>query len=225
LSPFEQLAALAPAALAVQLVSEPAPTPASKPLVAVEPADDAEEPLGKSAAWLLGLEPMPTMDAVDHAIPVVRQEDLAPPTSSLAVGKEIPDSIEIPEPAVDVALHPALEQFVSKDTPLRPITKGLLNKVLETVAQHPKTEPLTTPATSLEESEPVAGSSPIFRLPPPRATPRPASWIAAELAREAEEKARAGSPAFVAQAPVTEPEVSVASADTSEKKALINWWK
>lgn len=192
-------------------------------------ADDADEdePLGKSAAWLLGIEPTTTVEAVDHAMPVVKH-DSRPITAPIAEGRALPDVIEIPESKPNVPLHPEIEAIASKDTPLRPITKGLLNKVLETTSQRPATAPLPVmPAVEPAPPAPVAVEPPMtFRLPPARPPQRPQSWIAAELAREAEEKAGGqgkASPDADSPKPVAPQAPAVAA--SSDKKAWIDWWK
>ena len=201
------------------------------PLIAAEPPAEVAAQLGKSAAWLLGLEPMSLTDGAMDKVAVVpglavKKEVLpivpaVPQTSPLAVGAEIPDRIEIPEPV----MHPTVDQLIPGDSSMRPITKGLLSKVLEKVDARPKTGPITSPLKSLETTEvsppPV---QPAPRILAPRTIPRPASWIAAELANKVEQPPANTAPKDAPATRKITPQAPAVAA-SSDKKAWIDWWK
>ena len=221
-----------------QAVAEPvAEAPAQS---SFHPSPGPETQLMSSAAWLLGLEPMPMISAAGSvAVVSGRSEagEAVPMSASTAknLGAEIPDRIEIPEhlaqvPA-DVPPVPQIEPFS-----MRPITKGFLTKVLETVDARPKTVPLTPAVDAPKPKLAIPLASADVPMTSPLATPalesnpvgagksipRPASWLAAELAMK------------VTPPPSPEPEAEKASsrriqplapATAGEKKAWLEWWK
>lgn len=221
-----------------QNVSEPVVEAPSQPVFAPPPGPETQ--LMSSAAWLLGLEPMPMISAagavaVVHGRSEAAEPGIAAAFSSINAGAEIPDRIEIPEHIAQVPADvPPVPQI--ENTPMRPITKGFLNKVLETVDVRPKTVPLvqavelpkpklaiplaaadvpmTSPLMSAANESNEAASKPM---------PRPASWLAAELAmnitppavQDAAPEAKAPSRRIQPLAPAT----------AGEKKAWLEWWK
>lgn len=200
-----------------------------------------ETQLMSSAAWLLGLEPMPMISAAESVAVVPGRSEagdvvVSSSPTTLNPGAEIPDRIEIPEHLARVPADvPPVPQIES--VPMRPITKGFLTKVLETVDARPKTVPLT-PLNDLPKPKlaiPLAASDAPMTFPLAMAAAhelnpssavkpiaRPTSWLAAELA------------ASIPPTPVSEPEPEkvqsrriqpLAPATAGEKKAWLEWWK
>jgi hypothetical protein len=153
-----------------------------------------------SAAWLLGIEPMPVIHH-DVAWPqsMLAGADTAlhhaPASDPLANGGVIPDLVEIPDLAAS-AVHPAIERAFAKfdaSSPMVPLqsnpapsptpaptakpttTKGLLGKIFAAESStKPKTAPLTKPLdAALETLAPPT--------PAAEAASKPASWITSEL--------------------------------------------
>ena len=211
----------------------------AKPVLVGHPGPETQ--LMSSAAWLLGLEPMPMISAAG-AVAVVQgraESSVAVNGASsmaLNVGAEFPDRIEIPEHIAQVPADvPPVPQI---DHPaMRPITKGFLNKVLENVDVRPKTVPLVQ-AVELPKPKlaiPLAAGDVPMTSPLATAShepmsegaikpiPRPASWLAAELAMNA---TPTPSPESVSDPKVPSRRIQpLAPATAGEKKAWLEWWK
>lgn len=153
-----------------------------------------------SAAWLLGIEPMPVIHH-DVAWPqsMLAGADTAlhhtPITDQLSSGGVIPDLVEIPDIAA-ATVHPAIERAFAKfdaSSPMVPLqsmpapsqapaamakpatTKGLLGKIFAAeTSTKPKTVPMTKPLVAALEP-------PAPPTPADEATPQPSSWITSEL--------------------------------------------
>ena len=222
-----------------QKVSEPVVESPALPVYAPPPGPETQ--LMSSAAWLLGLEPMPMISTAGAVAVVPGRSDASEPViaaapSPISLGAEIPDRIEIPEHIAQVPADvPPVPQI--ENTPMRPITKGFLNKVLETVDVRPKTVPLVQPVelpkpklaiplasadvpmtsplvSAANESNPAAAAKP---------TPHPTSWLAAELAANIAPPVLP-DPAPEAKAPSRRIQ-PLAPATAGEKKAWLEWWK
>ena len=174
-----------------------------------------------SAAWLLGLEPMPLVE--DE--PAWRRPLLAGIQSAFetvpASEATIPDEIEINQTSV------------SDLAPATPPTRGLLGKLFDAPANlpviKPKTEPLITSASIVAKAEPQAMNE-------PTAKPASESWLTTELQESRRRMpalkpmqidAAAHAASLATSSPVRrEPAIAGAGASAGEKKkSWLGLWK
>ncbi|MBL9143152.1 MAG: hypothetical protein JNM99_05660 [Verrucomicrobiaceae bacterium] len=222
----------------LQKVSEPLVEAPTQPVFASQPGPETQ--LMSSAAWLLGLEPMPMISAASAVAVVPGRSDACGPVIAAAptpinLGAEIPDRIEIPEHIAQVPADvPPVPQI--ENTSMRPITKGFLNKVLETVDVRPKTVPLLQPvelpkpklaiplaSADVPMTSPLVSAANESNPEAAKPTPRPTSWLAAELAANIAQPVLPDS-APEAKAPSRRIQ-PLAPATAGEKKAWLEWWK
>ena len=232
--------------LADELISTPGPVPIELPML--EQARGMAMPFhldqASSAAWLLGLEPIPLVQdepawrkpllaGIQSAFESPMQPPV-PPTVAEAETAIIPDSVEIAVAEAFEALDAAVTPTEAHEGQ-KPPTHGLLGKLFEVPLAlspiRPKSEPLITAKT---DSSPVIAPVAQDEIAEPEVQPRsaPASWLATEL-RETKRRTPALRPlpnnanSNAASLAAASPARSLASVITErpKKKSWLGLWK
>ncbi len=240
----EQVTEMELADLADELISTPGPVPIELPML--EQSKGMAMPFhldqASSAAWLLGLEPIPLVQeepawrkpllaGIQSAFEAPIQAPAQPTVAETAI---IPDSVEI---AVTEAFE-AVDAAAAVEEK-KPSTRGLLGKLFEVPLvdspMRPKSEPLiTAKAATTPIITPVAQEENAEAEIQPRSAPpaAPASWLAKEL-RESKRRTPALRPlpnnanSNAASLAAASPARSLASVITErpKKKSWLGLWK